>query len=82
MVLNWQPDPEMSVMDELFDRVIALNNLLKKIPLDVFRKEKAKNKGMNIFSTNHSYLFLNKLKRVEMSSYAMSLIISRLWDSF
>ena len=59
-----QPDPEMAVMDELFDGVTALNNLLKKIPLDVFRKEKAKIKWMNIFSTNHSFPYLNKLKRV------------------
>ena len=43
-----QLDPEMAMMDELFDEVTALN-ILKKIPLDVFRKEKAENKWMNIF---------------------------------
>ena len=36
-----QLDLEMARMDELFDHVSAINILLKKIPMDVFRKEKA-----------------------------------------
>ena len=55
------------MMDELFDEVTVLNILLKKIPLDVFRKEKAENKWMNIFSTNDSFPLLYKLISVVFS---------------
>ena len=60
-------DPEMAMMDELFDEVSALNILLKKIPLDAFRKEKAENKWMNIFSTNNSFPLLYKLISIVFS---------------
>ena len=36
-----QLDPEMARMNELFDEVSAINILLKKIPINFFRKEKA-----------------------------------------
>ena len=62
-----QLDPEMAMMDELFDEVTVLNILLKKIPLDVFRKEKAENKWMNIFSTNDSFPLLYKLISIVFS---------------
>ena len=62
-----QLDPEMAMMDELFDEVTVLNILLKKILLDVFRKEKAENKWMSIFSTNDSFPLLYKLISIVFS---------------
>ena len=47
------------MMDELFDEVWALN-VLQKIPLDVFQKEKAEKKWMNIFARNDSFPLLYK----------------------
>ena len=67
MDLAKQLDPEMAMMDELFDEVTVLNILLKKIPLDVFQKEKAENKWMNIFSTNDSFPLLYKLISIVFS---------------
>ena len=40
-----QLDHQTTIMDELFDEVLALNVLLKKIPLDVFKKKKLRRSG-------------------------------------
>ena len=49
------------MMDELFDEVSALNVSPKKIPLDVFQKEKAEKNWMNIFARNDNFPLLYKL---------------------
>ena len=71
-----QLDPEMAMMDELFDEITVLNNLLKKIPLDVFRKGKAENKWMNIFSTNDFFPLLYKL----IALFSPCLLAMHLWS--
>ena len=75
-----QLDPEMAMMDELFDEVLALNILLKKIPLDVFRKEKAENKWMNIFSTNDSFPLLYKLISIVFSMPVSNAFVERVFS--
>ena len=75
-----QLDPEMAMMDELFDEVSALNILLKKIPLDVFRKEKAENKWMIIFSTNDSFLLLYKLISIVFSMLVSIAFVERVFS--
>ena len=75
-----QLDPEMAMMDELFDEVSALNILLKKIPLDVFRKEKAENKWMNIFSTNDSFSLLYKLISIVFSMPVSIAFVERVFS--
>ena len=74
-----QLDAEMVMMDELFDEVSALNILLKKIPLDVFRKEKAENKWMNIFSTNDSFPLLYKLISIVFSMPVSNAFVERVF---
>ena len=54
MDLAKQLDPQTIIMDEMFDEVSALDVLRKKIPLDVFQKEKAE-KWINIFARNDSF---------------------------
>ena len=75
-----QLDPEIAVMNELFDEVSALNILLKKIPLDVFRKEKAENKWMNIFSTNDSFPLLYKLISIVFSMPVSIAFVERVFS--
>ena len=75
-----QLDPEMAMMDELFDEVSTLNILLKKIPLDVFRKEKAENKWMNIFSTNDSFPLLYKLISIVFSMPVSNAFVERVFS--
>ena len=75
-----QLDPEMAMMNELFDEVSALNILLKKIPLDVFRKEKAENKWMNIFSTNDSFPLLYKLISIVFSMPVSIAFVERVFS--
>ena len=75
-----QLGPEMAVMDELFDEVTAFNILLQKIPLDVFRKEKAENKWMNIFSTNDSFPLLYKLVSIVFSMPVSHAFVERVFS--
>ena len=75
-----QLDPEMAMMDELFDEVTALNNLLQKIPLDVFRKEKAENKWINIFFTNDFFPLLYKLISIVFSMPVSIAFVERVFS--
>ena len=75
-----QLDPEMAMMDELFDEVTAFNILLQKIPLDVFRKEKAENKWMNIFSMNDSFPLLYKLVSIVFSMPVSNAFVERVFS--
>ena len=56
-----QLDSQTAMMHELFDKILALNVLLKKIPLDVFQKEKAEKKWIIIFARNNNFPLLYKL---------------------
>jgi len=56
-----QIDPPTAMMDELFDEVSALNNLLEKIPDDMFNKDDPSAKWMKIFIGNDSLPLLYKL---------------------
>ena len=67
MDLAKQLHPQTAMIDELFDEVSTFNVLLKKIPLDVFRKEKVE-KWMNIFARNDSFPLLYKLISIVFSS--------------
>ena len=78
--LTKQLDPEMAMMDELFDEVTAFNILLQKIPLDVFRKEKAENKWMNIFSMNDSFPLLYKLVSIVFSMPVSNAFVERVFS--
>ena len=75
-----QLDPEMAMMDELFDEDTAFNILLQKIPLDVFRKEKAENKWINIFSTNDSFPLLYKLVSIAFSMPVSNAFVERVFS--
>ena len=61
MDLAKELNPQTAIMEELFGEVSALNVLLKKIPLDVFQKEKAEKKWMKIFARNDNFPLLYKL---------------------
>ena len=50
---------EMAIMNELYAKVLFLNILFKKIPVDVLQKKKAEKKWMNIFSKNNSFLLIS-----------------------
>ena len=56
-----QIDPPMATKDELFDEVLAINALLKKIPGDDFCKNDAETNWMKIFNGNDSFPLLYKL---------------------
>ena len=68
------------MMDELFDEVTAFNIFLQKIPLDIFRKEKAENKWMNIFSTNDSFPLLYKLVSIVFSMPVSNAFVERVFS--
>ena len=74
-----QLDPQTAMMDELFDEVSALNVLLKKIPLDVFQKEKAEKKWMNIFARNDSFPLLYKLISIVFSIPVSNACVERVF---
>ena len=74
-----QLDPQMAIMDKLFDEVSALN-VLKKIPLDVFQKEKAKKKWMNIFAKNDNFPLLYKLISIVFSIPVSNAFVERVFS--
>ena len=78
--LTKQLDPEMARMDELFDEVSAINIFLEKIPMDVFRKEKAESKWMNIFATNDSFPLLYKLVSIVFSMPVSNAFVERVFS--
>ena len=57
-----QVAPLMAMENELFDEVVGLNAILKKIPDDVFHQDKPEAKWMKIFKeTNLYHLFTSWL---------------------
>ena len=57
----------MAMKDELFNEILALYALLKKIPNDEFCKNKAETWWMKIFRENDSFPLLYKLVRIVFS---------------
>ena len=57
----------MAIKDELFDEVLALNDLLKNIPDDKFYKNEAETKWMKIFDGNDSFPLLYKVVSIVFS---------------
>ena len=74
-----QLDLQTAIMDELFNKVSAFNVLLKKIPLDVFQKEKAE-KWMNIFARNNNFLLLYKLISIVFSIPVSNAFVERVFS--
>ena len=56
-----QVAPLMAMEGELFDEVVALNAIPKKIPDDVFHQDKPEAKWIKIFNGNESFPLLYKL---------------------
>ena len=75
-----QLDLQTAMMDELFDEVSALNVFLKKIPLNVFQKEKAEKKWINIFARNDNFPLLYKLISIVFSIPVSSAFVERVFS--
>ena len=74
-----QLNPQTAMMDKLFDKVPALNILLKKIPFDIFQKEKAE-KWMNIFARNDNFPLLYKLINIVFSIPVSNAFVERVFS--
>ena len=75
-----QLDLQTAMMDELFDEVSALNVSPKKIPLDVFQKEKAEKNWMNIFARNDNFPLLYKLISIVFSIPVSNAFVERVFS--
>ena len=72
-----QLDLQTAMMDELFEEVSALNVFLTKIPLNVFQKEKAEKKWMNIFARNDNFPLFYKLISIVFSIPVSNAFVER-----
>jgi len=75
-----QVDPQMAMMDELFDEVSALNALLEKIPDDVFNKDDPDVKWMKIFTGNDSLPHLYNLVSIIFSMPVSNAFVERVFS--
>ena len=75
-----QIDPPTAMMDELFDKVSTLNDLLEKIPDDVFNKDDPTAKWMKIFTENQSLTLLHKLISIIFSIPVSNAFVERVFS--
>ena len=75
-----QVDPMMVTKDELFNKVSAINALLKKIPSDDFRKNDAKTNCMKIFNGNDFFPLLYKLVSIVFSLPVSNALVKRVFS--
>ena len=69
----------MATKDELFDEVLALNDLLKKILDDEFWKNEAETKWIKMFDGNDSFLLLYKLVSIVFSLSVSNALVERVF---
>ena len=75
-----QVAPLMAMEDELFDEVVALNAILKKIPDDVFHQDKPEAKWMKIFNGNESFPLIYKLVSIIFSLPVSNSFVERIFS--